>query len=204
MSDQNQNEQPQNIKLAKPLEDQEKDSAQEDYQSGVDYLSKGDFSMAANAFHNALIGYEQADNQEGVANAYDKLGDLCFQRGDFDKALYYIDKIYVICEEKKDFFSILSLRKKKAACFSSLKKYSEAIALYLDLLDVYEGMQNPESAVKMILNIADIYQEKGELKNCVDAYKTAASIHANYKHPNKAAELMAKAEELEKGGVVVN
>ncbi len=186
------------ISAAEPLTLQEKDSAQADYESGVEYLNKSDFSMAANAFHNALVGYEQSENSEGVANASDKLGDLCLEREDFDKALMYYDKAYRICKDADDLLSLNSLRKKKAACFHGQKNYSEAMSIYFDMLDYYEKMKDPQAAVDMILKVADIFKEQGDIKNCIDAYKTAASIHTNYNHPNNAAELMAKAEELEK------
>ena len=179
-------------------EKESKDPAQVDYEAGVNYLNDGNLSHAANAFHNALIGFEQNSDQPGVANANDKLGDLCRQRNEFEKALAYYEKSYKICEEKKDSFSLISLRKKNALCYIGLKQYDQAIEINLDLLEHYQKGNNPGSTVEVLQKLADIYYDKNELKACIDAYKTAASIHANFGHLNQAGKLTEKAAEIEK------
>ena len=93
-------------------QEEEKTQAQQDYEAGQEFLKDNDLGQAANAFHNALIEYEQEKNENGIANASDKLGDICSQKGDFEKALEHFDRAYKICEKHSDRFSLFSIEKK--------------------------------------------------------------------------------------------
>jgi tetratricopeptide (TPR) repeat protein len=180
-----------------PEKQQEKTQAQADYESGMDFFTKGEFAQAAGFFHNALIGFEQEGNRQGMANANDKLGDVCKSRNEYDKALVYYETAAEICKEFDDVFSTMSLSGKQAECLSSQGKYKDAINICLDLLETHQKMRNPDSSVKTLLIIADIYQKAGNIDGCIDAYKTAASIHANFGHVNAARSLQEKIAALE-------
>ena len=54
----------------------QKTQAQQDYEKGQELLQKREMPQAAAAFHNALVGFEQDGDENGVANASDKLGDI--------------------------------------------------------------------------------------------------------------------------------
>ncbi len=60
-------------------------------------------------------------------------------------------------------------------------------------------MNNPGATVETMTGMAEIYQAKGDLQNAVDAYNTAADIHANFKHQRQAEKLRAMARELATG-----
>lgn len=186
-----------------PLADQKKkeepvDPAQADYKAGLQFLDQDDtHGQAANAFHNALIGFEQSNNEEGMAKANDKLGDICLARDEFDKAISHYQNAYDICKRHDDLFSGMALRKKFAGCYRGLRQFDEAITIYLDLLETYEKINNPASAVDTFVILGDVYLEKGDPAQAVDAYKTAASIHANFKHSRQAQELLDKAKAIE-------
>lgn len=55
-------------------EEKDQDPVQADYQQGLQFLQDKNYSQAAMALHNALVGYEQQAKEEGIANANDKLG----------------------------------------------------------------------------------------------------------------------------------
>ena len=175
-----------------------KDPAQTDYEEGVEFLKNKSHAQAANCFHNAMVGFDQKGDKKGMANAADKLGDICLERQEFEKALDYFEKPFSVCMEFNDVFSLLALRKKMALCHTELKQSSEAINHYLDLLDLYEQMHNPASSVDVLVKIAEIYYGDKNLQGAIDAYKTASAIHTNFKHRNHAQKLMDKAEEIEK------
>ena len=171
--------------------------AQKDYEAGQEFLKNNDQSQAANAFHNALIGYEQEGNENGVANASDKLCDICTERGETEKALEHLDRAYTICHKSFDRFSLFSLERKKAGLIYKSGDLDKAIALYLDILDEYGALRDPQGSVKTLETMADIYLEKSEKAKAADAYRVAASIHKNFKHSQHAEELLAKAEATE-------
>lgn len=179
----------------KPQE--EKSQAQLDYESGVAAMKNKNFGQAANAFHNAMIAYEQEEDKTGLANANDKLGDVCRESQEFEKALSYYEKAFALCEEFDDIYSIISLEDKRAQCLQGLKQYDAAIALYMDMLDRFERMRSPGSAVTILVKMADVFTEAGDLHGAIDACRTAASIHANFSHKRKAQQLLDRAAELE-------
>ena len=63
------------------------DPARKDYLEGRKLHSQGEYTQAALAFHNALRGFEEQGDEQGVANAADRLGDACFARGEYAMAI---------------------------------------------------------------------------------------------------------------------
>ena len=94
------------IKLPQAEKQEEKTQAQQDYEAGQEFLKDEDIAQAANAFHNALIGFEQEENEHGIANASDKLGDICSERGETEKALEHFDRAYTLCTKNFDRFLV--------------------------------------------------------------------------------------------------
>ena len=163
----------------------------------MEFLNNRSYGQAANALHNALMGFREKKDQEGLANANDKLGDVCVAQEQFDKAASYYEEAYGICKKFDDLMSLLALRKKLVVCHRGMKNYDAALQIYLEMLDFYEAMNNPSSTVETIIGMAEIYREKGDLRNAIDSYRTAANIHANYNHMRQAEKLRTMADELE-------
>jgi len=186
---------PMHQKQEETQEEKEKTQAQQDYESGQEFLKDNDLGQAANAFHNALIEYEQEKNENGTANASDKLGDICAQKGDFEKALEHYERAYTICEKHSDRFSLFSIEKKKAKLMHDAKEYDKAISLYLDILDEYSALSNPQGSVDTLEILAEVYLKKGARAKAADSYRMAGSIHRKFKHQRHAGkfEEMARA-----------
>ena len=175
-----------------------KSQAQQDYEAGQEFLKNDDAAQAANSFHNAMIGFEKDGDENGIANASDKLVDICAERGDYEKALAHLERAYKICNKHSDRFSLFSLERKKAMLVHQKGDLDKAIELYLDVLDEFSALRNPQGSVDTLDTLAGIYIEKGEKEKAADAYRMAASIHKSFKHPKQVEELLAKAAELEK------
>jgi tetratricopeptide (TPR) repeat protein len=173
--------------------EQEQDPVRAEYERGQELLKNGDLAQAANAFHNALVGFEQKGDANGVANAADKLGDVCRLRQDFAAARDHYQRAFKICEAAKDLFSIMPLKLKLAKVHRELKELDTAVALYMDLLDIFSDFKNPRRSVEILEALAEIHLEKGERDKAADAYRTAGAIHASFKHPRLAEQLLAKA-----------
>jgi len=183
-------------------EQQEKEAAEEsvaqqDYKKGVGYLENNNYSQAANALHNALLGFQQDNDEGGVANASDKLGDICLAQEMYDKALEHYERAYEICTGNSDRHSIFYLERKKAALYKSWGKLDTAVSMYLDVIDGHMGRNDPKGAVESLDILAEIYLELGKKAQAADCYRTIASIHKNFKHKKLHDEYMKKADEVE-------
>lgn len=178
-----------------------KTQAQLDLEEGLRFLKEKEMAQAANAFHNALRGFEEEKNDKGIANASDRLGDICLERGDFAQALSYFNRAFAICAEPGDELSMTYIKRKLARTHRGLKQYDEAMDVYADLLDVYRDFNNPGGAVHVFEEMAEIYLELGERAKAADAYRTAANIHQGFKHSRHADTLLRKAKAAEEGAI---
>ncbi|XCN74641.1 MAG: tetratricopeptide repeat protein [Candidatus Electrothrix aestuarii] len=174
-----------------------KDPAKRDYLQGREQFKKGDYNMAAMSFHNALKGFEEKDDEQGVANASDRLGDVCMEKQDYAAALENYQRAYSICEKEEDSFSILALNKKIAALYRKQGELDKAMEILFDMVEHYHLTRNPKGMVEVMTVIAELYREKGDNSKAADTYRTVSSIHKNFKHQRMAEEFAALAEELE-------
>jgi len=180
----------------KPEQDDIKSPAQVDYEQGLTFLNDKDIAQAAAAFHNALLGYEQEKDENGVANAAMRLADICITKKDYDKALKHCETAYAICEKHSDRLSLLTIEAKRATIFHEWGKYEEAIPRYVDLIDEYNAMRNPQATVETLETLAKIYMKVQDREKAADCYNTIASIHKAFKHDNFYNKYTQKAEEL--------
>ncbi|MCF8055392.1 MAG: hypothetical protein K9K37_01985 [Desulfocapsa sp.] len=173
------------------------DPVQAEYEDGLDFLKEDDFTQAAVAFHNALRGYEEKNHQDGIANASTQLGNVCLAKGEFEKAREHYLRAWAICERFDDPMSLLFLSVQLVAVYRGLGEYDKAMGLCLDMLETHNRNNNPKDTVSTMETMAELYLDQAEKVKAADAYRTIASIHANFKHKNFAKRFMDKAEELE-------
>lgn len=178
---------------------QETNPAKRDYTEGRQLHGNGKYSEAALAFHNALRGFEEQGDEQGVANASDRLGDACLARDEYAMAIANYQRAFAICEKEDDSFSQLALNKKMAAAYRKLGDHEKALELLYDILEHYRLTQNPKGAVEVLIVIAETYNEQGDKVRTADAYRSVASIHTRFKHSRQAEEFnqLAKAVEQE-------
>lgn len=175
------------------------DPAKADYKAGRDFLQQGEYAQAANAFHNALVGFEEQGDEQGIANAADRLGDVCVAREEYGMALEHFRRVVAICEKEKDALSIQALNKKMAGVYKRLGELDKALDLLFDIIDYYAVTRNPKGTVEILEVIAEIFMEQGEKEKAADALRTVASIHANFKHRDEAREFAERAAMVEQG-----
>ena len=177
---------------------EELDPARKDYLEGRKLYSQGEYAQAALAFHNALRGFEEQGDEQGVANAADRLGDACLAREEYAMAIANYRRAFAVCEKEDDSFSQLSLNKKMAAAYRKLGDHEKALELLFDMLEHYRLTNNPKGAVEILVVIAETYAEQGDRARAADAYRSVASILARFKHSRQAAEFNQRAEALER------
>ena len=173
------------------------DPAQAQYEEGKDFLEKKELAQAALAFHNALLAFEEKNDQNGIANAANQLGHVCLERQDYEMALKHYQRAWDICEKQDDPMSLIALSQKLVLVRQGLKQYPEAVKLCLDMLESYNLNNNPQGAVDTLERLAGVYLEAGDIAKAADGYRTISSIHAKYKHKNIAERFMEKAQVLE-------
>ncbi len=187
------------IKKAGQKEDKKRssDPIQAEYEEGLEFLKNKELSQAAVAFHNALRGYEEKKHQDGIANASNQLGNVCLEKGEFEKAGEHYQRAWEICDRFDDPMSLLALSMQLVVVHRGLGENDKALELCFEMLETHNKNNNPQGTVSVMETIAAIYLAMDEKSKAADTYKTIASIHRNYKHRNIAEKFMARAEELE-------
>ncbi len=178
-------------------DDKLKNPARRDYVKGREQYTAGDYAAAAHSFHNALRGFEEQGDTQGIANASDRLGDACMGREEYAMALEHYERAKGICEQEEDSFSLLALHKKMAVCYRKLDRLDEALDLLFDMLEHYQVLKNPKGAVDILTVMAEVFIQQGRISEAADAYRTVSSIHANFKHKRLAEEFAKRADDLE-------
>jgi len=173
-----------------------KDPAKADYKAGREYIKMGDYAQAAYALHNALKGFEEQSNEQGIANAADRLGDVCVAREEYAMALEHFQRAFVICEREKDIFSLVSLNRKMAGVYKRLGELDEALRILFDVFDHYSELRDPKGTVEILEVIAEVYTEMGQFEKAADTLRTIAGIHANFRHSRLAREFEERAGQL--------
>ncbi|MDW7772735.1 MAG: tetratricopeptide repeat protein [Desulfobulbaceae bacterium] len=173
-----------------------KDPAKADYKAGIDYFKQGDYGQAAYALHNALRGFEEQNNEQGVANASDRLGDVCVAKEEYAMALDHFQRAYDICLKEHDIFSMVSLNRKKAGVYKRLGDLDKTLSILFDVFDHYSQLRDPKGTVEILEVIAEVYLDKGEMEKAADTLRTIAAIHANFKHSRLAREFEERAMQL--------
>ncbi len=172
------------------------DPARLDYVKGRAQYSAGEFTEAALSFHNALKGFEEQEDDAGVANASDRLGDTCMAKEEYEMALEHYKRAFDICEKEEDSFSTLALNKKMAVSYRKLGQLDEALELLYDMLEHYQLTKNPKGVVEMLTVMAELFIQQSRIQEAVDAYRTISSVHAGFKHKRLADEFAQRAEDL--------
>jgi tetratricopeptide (TPR) repeat protein len=175
----------------------ENNPAKRDYLEGREQVKKGEYALAAMSFHNALKGFEEQGNEVGIANASDRLGDVCWEEKQYPTALEHYRRAYTICTQEEDSFSTLALNKKIAAVYQELGERDKALEHLFDMVEHYRLTKDPKGMVETLMVIGELYRETGDHHKAADTFRTVASIHKNFKHQRKAEEFTALAEELE-------
>lgn len=174
--------------------------AQAEYEEGKALLERGETAAAAVALHNALMGFEEKNNDKGIANASTQLGLACIQRGDHEKAIGHLQRAEEICNNLGDPMSLVWLSKHFIVVYTATERYKEAIDRCLDLLDYYKANNDPRATVEILEKMAEVYLESDDTSKAADAFETIASIHRNYRHTKIAQSYVEKAEELRQKG----
>ncbi|HFQ81238.1 MAG TPA: tetratricopeptide repeat protein [Desulfobacterales bacterium] len=162
--------------------EEEKSQAQQDYEQGMAFLNDKESAQAAAAFHNALLGFEQDNDEKGMANASMQLADICLGNENYEQALKHCASAEAICASSKDTFSLICIKEKKAKIYSQWSKYSEAIKLYIELVDDYNKTRNPQGTVNSLETLAELYLQINDKEKAADSYNTIANIHKSFKH----------------------
>ncbi len=133
---------------------------------------------------DALARYEEALNvflkhklYHEAANAVEKIGDIHFWRGNFQKALKPYKMALDICEEFGDEVGAALLAEKIVYTYKKLNEYEKALPYLYRGLELAEKFSDAHRAARMLAGIGDVKTLTGEYQTAVEAYELALKIY---------------------------
>lgn len=167
--------------------------AKKEYEAGREFVARQEYGQAAAALHNALVGFEEMQDEGGIANASNQLAHVCLACNDYQGALNHYQRALLICEKSNDRMSILAVLKKIVAAYKGLKQYDQVLKTCLDMIDHYQDNRDVPGTISALEEMADAYMATGQKEKAADVYRTIGGIHKNFRHDTTAAAFMEKA-----------
>ncbi len=164
---------------------------------------------------DALARYEEAykvfvkhQRHKEAANAAEKMGDIYFHRGNFEKALKPYKIALDICEEYEDEIGAAILSEKIVYVYKETRQPEKALPYLYRALEIAEKYGDAHRAARMLAGIGDVYRGQGKLQAALEAYELAARIYRGL-GSREQAELLEKAletirEEIGSGELTAN
>lgn len=151
---------------------------QEALLSRADNLEKsGKDSSAMMLYSQLLESCSKTGNRYAMANIYQRISIVNFNRADYHTALDYLNKAIILFSELKDTTRL-------AGCYNSvgvnqmrLGNYPEAIESYLKAEAIFEKTNNPEYFAMVSSNIGLVYSRMEEFEKDLEYQQKAYRIY---------------------------
>lgn len=138
------------------------------------FLEQGNVPRAEQLFKRILI------NSPRIAKAHKGLGDISFDKGDYEKAEKHYQKAIDI--EPSDISTLNQL----ALTLVKKGQYANALSMYQACLEI--DADNP----KVLFNMGISYEELGNTEEAIKCYESAVFQDPGYKKATKAIERLKK------------
>ncbi len=123
-----------------------------------------------------LESFRASNNEEGIANACFKIGDIYLQKGKWDEAKEY-------------------LREAKAIC-GKLGSAEGCALTAIGLGDIYRNTQNPETARNHYEQALDFFEKNGDDKNIANLMERLGELSREQGDLARALEAFSRAKEI--------
>jgi tetratricopeptide (TPR) repeat protein len=154
--------------IEKELENAEGEATSLINMGNIDYYRKA-YPDALADYFKALKKFIQANDQNGIAMAYNSLAIIYTQIGDFNKALKYLDKARSIYSVTGNIRKLSRVLNNMADIYSGhLKEYRKAEILYNKVLGIKKELGDKEGIALVKCNLGVMY---GQMENLSLALK---------------------------------
>lgn len=179
---------------------------------GVTYYKSGDFVNAEKYFRLSLVYVLKYDNKFVAPYTYMNLGNSCFERKDYDSALYFHSLAYECQKSSGVIQSRAAILGNIGSDYMHLKNLDKARAFVDQSLKLALEGNLKEPIVNAYLNLAKIDSAAGDFKNAYLNYKlyvvhndsiineenTKQSVQAQMQHEFDKKSALKKAEQDKK------
>lgn len=144
-----------------------------------------EYEMAMKYYKKALINYTSLQYSEGIINIYNSIGLIYFEKGNYNKSIYFYMKA----------LRIINKIIRKELISSTKTKISKSIALN-NIAGVYNDQGNLELCLKNYEESFSIAEDIGNIMGMATALDNLGSVFHQNGHTQKAMECYSKANNI--------
>lgn len=151
---------------------------------GVSWENRSDFQETLYYYNRALIIANQMEQPEALAVAYNNIGSIYHDMGDYPKALdHYIKSLGF----KKPMGSGMTLNN-IGAIYLNQGNYQKALEYNMRSLEIIRKIGNQDAVANTLSKIGDIYRQKEDYPESLDYYSQSLKIFKQIDHQIGIAE----------------
>ena len=143
------------------------------------------YEHAICSYQNAIKGYSMTENYEGLAKAYNKLGNIYRKTSKYDNSKGAFEKALKIIDEKRIENPTLKsdILNNYGILFINIDEYDQSLKHYLAAKDIRESLpDSDEKAISLAYsyqNIGTAYQRKKDYSKAILWHKKALDLREN-------------------------
>ncbi len=119
---------------------------------------------------------QTSNNKKGIANAYNTLGAIHYQKGYYKKALEYYHQSNDIKQAINDESGLAAGYNNIGLIHVNQGNYKKSIDYFIKSLEIKKSIKDTAGLAPSYNNIAMVYQAQGNLKKALNNYKKALNI----------------------------
>ena len=135
-----------------------------------------DPAAAKKYFHSAIGLADKIGYQKGLIVAYNKIGILCREDGEYDSAIYFHLNCLKISENANDNYGIFQSYENLGGAYSLLDDTTKAVLYYKKALDASEKAKDTLSTGKAYIGLGNLYLGYGQTDMARSWYYRALDI----------------------------
>ncbi len=144
--------------------------------SGFIYFDLGKLDSAMFEFQRSLNIFKQEEDDEGVANTLNNIGNLHRTRGDMERSKEFIQRSITLREQKGDTAGLILGYNDLAITYAYQNKLPYSLDLFqksLEMAEALDDLRNQAYAVNNIGSVYDMIQQEAE---AMEYYKRALKL----------------------------
>ncbi|RZS91979.1 tetratricopeptide repeat protein [Aquimarina brevivitae] len=143
---------------------------------GISLMYQGKYDLANEYYLRSLQLHEKIENQTGIANTLNGIGNNFKDQGDFDKALRYYNKSLSIREQLNDKKGISASLNNIGVIYYKRGEYDKALDYHNRSLALKKEVGNKKGMAYSFINMGVNYFEQGNYVNAIDYYRRGLSL----------------------------
>ncbi len=164
-------------KMEQPNEtDIKRNEALKLYEEGLINFNRGMTLDAIKSLEQAAAICEELQDEAGIANCAEKIGDSMLVRGNFTGAIAQYQRALAMCEKHNDPLGIVILIEKLVDIFRKQGEFDNVLSYSFYALEKLESAGDSGRAAMFISTIGDTFEKQGKIDEALDAYRLAHNI----------------------------